>query len=68
MQQATQHPIFIEYGERLGELARLLGYSEHSLLALKDGRRQPSSKFRAHAAAVLGKAETELFGGTTLCA
>ena len=61
MQQQLRHPIFQQYGKRLGELADLLGYSQHTLLALMEGRQPLSAKFRAHAAAVLQKPEIELF-------
>lgn len=55
------HPIFEEWGKRLGELSDLLGYSQHTLLAMMDGRQKVSERFRAHAVAVLGKQEKELF-------
>ena len=60
MQQA-QHPIFREYGERLGELARLTGWAEATLMLYRDGKRIPSEFFRLKAAKVLGRSEAELF-------
>ena len=62
MSQPATYPIFLEWGKRLGELADLLGYSQHTLLAIMDGRQPASNKFKAHAVAVLDKPEAELFG------